>query len=228
MNFNMQNPENVRQRLANASELAHRDVAGITLVAVSKKHRAQRIRQLFELGQVDFGENQLQEALKKQDELADLDICWHFIGTIQSNKTRDIARRFSWVQSVDREKVLRRLSEHRPAELPALNICLQVNIDCEPQKSGLLPGSVPAMAELARQLPRIRLRGLMAIPRATSDMRLARESFRRVKQLYDQLQVSGYELDTLSMGMSADMEAAVAEGSTMIRIGTDLFGPRPG
>lgn len=228
MNFNMQNLENVRQRLANASELAHRDMSAIRIVAVSKKHPAQIIRQLFALGQVDFGENQVQEALKKQDELSDLDICWHFIGTVQSNKTRDLATRFSWVQSVDREKILKRLSEFRLADQPALNICLQVNIDREPQKSGLMPESVLEMAKLAMQLPRVRLRGLMAIPKASHDPAQTRDSFRRVRQIHDQLRDSGFELDTLSMGMSADMDAAVAEGSTMVRIGTDIFGPRPG
>lgn len=228
MNFNMQNLENVRQRLATACNLAQRDAAGITLVAVSKKHPAQSIRQLYALGQADFGENLLQEAIKKQEELADLDICWHFIGTVQSNKTREIAARFAWVHSVDREKILRRLSEYRPAGQPALNICLQVNIDREPQKSGLAPEAVLAMAELAMQLPMINLRGLMAIPRAGEDLKQTRESFRRVRQLFEYLCEHGLELDTLSMGMSADLEAAVAEGSTMIRIGTDLFGPRPG
>ena len=160
-------------------------------------------------------------------ELGDLAIDWHFIGHIQSNKTTQLAEYFDWVQSVDRIKILNRLSAHRPSSMPDLNICLQVNIDREPQKSGLLPEDIPELARLAADKPGIALRGLMAIPKPSTDPEEARDSFRRVKDIYDGLRETGCDLDTLSMGMSADLEAAIAEGSTMIRIGTDLFGPRP-
>ena len=199
MNFKMQGLENVRLRIAKACKNAGRE----------------------------FGENQLQEALSKQAELADLDIEWHFIGSIQSNKTRDIAARFDWVQSVDRVKILKRLSAQRPEKLEPINICLQVNIDAEPQKSGLLPDEVEEVAMLADSLPGIRLRGLMTIPRATDDAKQAADSFHRTRVLYDELRRSHPTMDTLSMGMSSDLEIAIAEGSTMVRVGSDLFGPRP-
>lgn len=224
MNFGV---DNVRLRLQTACEVVGRSASEVKILAVAKKHSAAKIREAYAQGLRDFGENQLQEALRKQAELSDLDICWHFIGTVQSNKTRELAANFDWVQSVDRIKTLNRLSAQRSAEQPALNVCLQVNIDRESQKSGVAPEGLAALAKEAAAAPRIALRGLMAIPRASEDALRTRDSFRRLKQMYDELRRQGYELDTLSMGMSADLEAAVAEGSTMIRIGTDLFGPRP-
>lgn len=220
--------QQVRRRIDRACREAGRDPASVVLIAVSKQHPAERVRVLFGLGQVGFGENRLQEALAKQGALADLAITWHFIGPVQSNKTREVAAHFDWVQSVDREKILRRLSGQRPAGLPPLNICIQVNIDAEPQKAGLDPAEVPAFASAAAAEPRIRLRGLMAIPRPTDDEAQARDSFRRMKRLYDDLRNAGHALDTLSMGMSGDLELAVQEGSTMVRVGTDLLGPRGG
>jgi len=223
----MQHLEKLRQRLREACDAVGRDPTEVRILAVGKKHPAEKLRELYALGQRAFGENMLQEALEKQRELADLAIEWHFIGHIQSNKTRPIAELFAWVQSVDRAKILDRLSTQRPENLPPLNLCLQVNIDREPQKSGVLPEELPALARLAQGAPRIALRGLMAIPRPSDDPGTCRDSFRRVKALYDDLCELGFALDTLSMGMSGDLEHAVAEGSTMIRVGTDLFGPRP-
>ena len=222
----MQGLENLRLRLKKACDSAGREAANVRILAVGKKHPAASIRELYRSGQVAFGENQLQEARDKQRELADLGIEWHYIGHIQSNKTRAIAEHFDWVQSVDRMKVLKRLSSQRPGAYPALNICLQVNIEQEPQKSGLLPEQLDALAEAASGLPGIRLRGLMAIPRASDDLLELGDSFRRVREQYELLCGKGYELDTLSMGMSSDLEIAIAEGSTMVRVGTDLFGPR--
>ena len=223
----MQGLENLRLRLKKACELADRNVSEVILLAVGKKHPASSIRKLHLEGQTAFGENVLQEARDKQLELTDLGIEWHFIGRVQSNKTRALAEHFDWVQSVDRLKVLDRLSRYRPKSAPELNICLQVNIDEEPQKSGLLPAQLEPIAEIAAKLPGINFRGLMAIPRASEDRESTRDSFRRVKALYDKLREEGYKLDTLSMGMSSDLEIAIAQGSTMVRVGTDLFGPRP-
>ncbi len=219
--------DRVRARIAAACLAAGRDPAGVRLLAVSKKQPAELIRRFFEAGQPAFGENRLQEAMVKQDQLAGLEIEWHFIGPVQSNKTRELAERFQWVQSVDREKTLRRLSDHRPSDLPPLNICLQVNIDREPQKAGLDPNDVQALAQQARGLPGVRLRGLMAIPRFTDDKASIRDSFQRMRILYDALKESDQSLDTLSLGMSGDLELAVEEGSTLVRVGTDLLGPRP-
>ena len=218
--------ETVRHRIAEACKSAGRPEGGVSLLAVSKWHPAARVRLFHSLGVRSFGENQLQEALGKQQELTDLDIEWHFIGTIQSNKTRAIAENFQWVQSVDRQKILQRLAAQRPVQSKPLNICLQVNIDLEPQKGGVAPGEVLRLAELARDLDNIRLRGLMAIPRLTSNVEEQRQSFRKVRSLFEMLKNEGYDIDTLSMGMSADLEPAIAEGSTMVRIGTDLFGAR--
>lgn len=194
---------------------------------MSKRHPASRIRDLHALGQAAFGENLIREALEKQTELQDLALEWHYIGSIQSNKTREVAEHFDWAQSVDREKILLRLSRQRPENLPPLNICLQVNIDEEPQKSGAFAGDVPELAEIALGLPGIRLRGLMAIPRVISESGGASlESFLLMGALFDKCLARGIELDTLSMGMSADLERAIEAGSTMVRIGTDIFGPR--
>jgi len=216
----------VRRRIARACADAGRQAGEVSLLAVSKWHPAEKVRLLNNMGVPSFGENQLQEALSKQQALTDLDIEWHFIGTIQSNKTRAIAENFDWVQSVDRQKILKRLAAQRPAQSMPLNVCLQVNIDLEPQKAGAEPGEILQLAEIAAELDNIRLRGLMAIPRLTSDTEEQRESFRKVRELFELLKDQGHDVDTLSMGMSADLEAAIAEGSTMVRIGTDIFGVR--
>lgn len=216
----------VQHRISEACTSAGRQTGEVSLLAVSKWHPAGKIRQFNSLGLRSFGENQLQEALLKQQELTDLDIEWHFIGTIQSNKTRAIAENFQWVQSVDRHKILRRLAAQRPVQSTPLNICLQVNVDLEPQKGGAAPADVLQLAALARDLDNIRLRGLMAIPRLTADAEEQHLSFRKVKSLFEMLKNEGHDIDTLSIGMSADLETAIAEGSTMVRIGTDLFGAR--
>jgi pyridoxal phosphate enzyme (YggS family) len=226
MSSELQRLERLRERIADACRTTGRDPAEVRILAVSKQQSAELIRRFFALGQRAFGENRLQEALAKQDQLADVDIEWHFIGPVQSNKTHELAERFQWVQSVDREKILRRLSAQRPPDLPPLNICLQVNIDDEPQKAGLAPAELPSMAAQASSAPNLRLRGLMAIPRLTSDESRTRDSFRRMRLLYEQLLAASYPVDTLSLGMSGDLELAIAEGSTMVRVGTDLLGPR--
>ncbi len=198
----------------------------MTLLAVSKTQPAERLRELYQLGQRDFGENYLQEALAKQAALADLRICWHFIGPIQSNKTKSIAEHFDWVHSVDRIKVARRLSEQRPETLPALNVCLQVDISGEASKSGVPPEALPELAEAVAELPRLRLRGLMCIPAPSDDFAEQRRAFAEMRHGFEALRARGHALDTLSMGMSGDLEAAIAEGATLVRIGTALFGPR--
>lgn len=218
--------DSVQKRINQACSDAGRATDAVTLLAVSKRHRAAEVTLLNSLGVISFGENQLQEALDKQNELSDLRLEWHFIGAVQSNKTRAIARNFQWVQSVDRIKILRRLSEQRPELLAPLNICLQVNINHEEQKAGASPTDILNLAEIASNLKNIRLRGLMAIPRLTTDLKEQHDSFRRVRLLFQELNNQGHHLDTLSMGMSADMGVAIAEGSTMVRIGTDLFGKR--
>jgi pyridoxal phosphate enzyme (YggS family) len=226
MNKPLERLNSVRQRIRAACKVCGRQAEEISLLAVSKKHPPERIRALHELGVSSFGENQLQEALQKQGELADLDLDWHFIGAIQSNKTRAIAEHFQWAQGIDRQKTLNRLSAQRPDSQPPLNICLQVNIDREHQKAGADPEDIMKLAELAQASENIKLRGLMAIPMATDDPIQQHDSFRRVKLLFDELIQAGHEMDTLSMGMSSDLEIAIAQGSTMVRIGTDLLGKR--
>jgi pyridoxal phosphate enzyme (YggS family) len=218
--------ERVRARIARAERRHGRAPGSVRLLAVSKTHPAPVLRAAFEAGLRAFGESYYQEAAAKIDALADLDLEWHFIGPIQSNKTRGIAERFAWAHSVDREKIARRLDEHRPASMPPLQVCLQVNIDREPTKSGCLPEQVEPLAHYIAGLSRLRLRGLMAIPAATDDFERQRAAFARVRRLQEQLQSQGLELDTLSMGMSGDLEAAIAEGATLVRVGTALFGPR--
>ena len=216
----------VQQRLKSACFAAGRRPDEVSLLAVSKKQSFEKIIALNRLGVVSFGENQLSEGLRKQQELTSLDLQWHFIGTLQSNKTRAIAENFQWVQSVDRQKILRRLSGQRPDSLGPLNVCLQVNIDMEPQKAGATAEEILQLAVLAHGLDNIRLRGLMAIPRMTTDLKMQHDSFRKVRKLFDTLIAEGHDIDTLSMGMSSDLEVAISEGSTMVRIGTDLFGKR--
>ena len=226
MNESFERLNLVRQRVEKACTSCGRQPGEVSLLAVSKWHPAEKITALNKLGVRSFGENQLQEGLKKQRELTELDLQWHFIGVLQSNKTRAIAENFHWVQSVDRQKILTRLSAQRPDSLPAINVCLQVNIDQEPQKSGANPEEILQLAALAHSLNNIRLRGLMAIPKVTTDSKKQHESFRRVKVLFETLKNEGHDIDTLSMGMSSDLEIAICEGSTMVRIGTDLFGKR--
>jgi hypothetical protein len=218
----------VRQRIAQACLAAHRDPAGVSLLAVSKLQPAQAVRQAQQAGQRAFGENYVQEALDKMAALAALRAAleWHLIGPLQSNKTRSVAEAFDWVHSVDRLKIAQRLSEQRPPGLPPLNICLQVNISGEASKSGLAPEELPDVARAAAALPRLRLRGLMAIPEPAQGLEAQRAPLRALRLLQQQLQAQGLDLDTLSMGMSDDLEAAVAEGSTMVRVGTAVFGAR--
>jgi pyridoxal phosphate enzyme (YggS family) len=198
----------------------------VLLLPVSKTRPAADIAQVAGTGVQAFGESYLQEALEKMETLRPLQLEWHFIGPIQSNKTRPIAERFHWVHSVDRIKIARRLNEHRPANLPALNCCLQINISGEASKSGLTAEQLPALLAELTAMTRLKLRGLMAIPAKCHDFEQQRAAFRRLRQLYEDLNAQGLQLDTLSMGMSNDLEAAVAEGSTLVRVGTHIFGPR--
>lgn len=225
-------PESLAQaheRLSNALKKAERPLDSATLLAVSKTKPASMIRQAWQHGQREFGENYLQEALEKQTELADLDdIVWHFIGPLQSNKTRAVAESFAWVHSVDRLKIAKRLSEQRPEHLPPLNICLQVNISHEASKSGVMPDEVMALAKEVAALPRLCLRGLMAIPAPANSLAEQRAPLAALRQLLETLQAAlpDAPLDTLSMGMSDDLEAAVLEGATLVRLGTAIFGAR--
>lgn len=216
----------VHQRIHQAAHSCGRDPQTIRLLAVSKRQPTNAIRIAAEGGQHDFGESYVQEALNKIRELADLALTWHFIGPIQSNKTKDIARHFTWAHSVDRLKIATRLSEQRPATLPPLNICLQVNIDNEASKSGFTPDAIAAAAKHIIQLPNLKLRGLMCIPQPREGFDAQRRPFRHMCELLNDLQQQGLALDTLSMGMSADLEAAIAEGATIVRIGTAVFGER--
>ncbi len=213
----------ISARIASAAQAAGRDPASVQLLAVSKTKPASAIREIHAAGVCDFGENYLQEALTKQQALSDLPLIWHFIGPIQSNKTKAIAEHFDWVHSVDRLKIAQRLSEQRPAGLPPLNICLQVNVSGEDSKSGCTPADLPALAKAIAALPNLRLRGLMAIPEPTDDRTAQEAAFATLRQLQEGL---GLGLDTLSMGMSHDLEAAIAQGATWVRIGTALFGAR--
>ena len=213
------------KREAAASE-SGRNASDIQLLAVSKKQPASAIREVYNAGLSAFGENYVQEALDKQEELKDLAIDWHFIGPIQSNKTRDIANGFSWVHSVDRSKIAQRLSAQRESQLPALNVCVQVNLSGEASKSGVALNEVEALCQLVSTLPSLRLRGLMAIPEALESYEAQRACFAPLREEFERLQTQFPSLDTLSIGMSGDFEAAIAEGSTLVRIGTALFGQR--
>ncbi|MFN3750533.1 MAG: YggS family pyridoxal phosphate-dependent enzyme [Thiobacillus sp.] len=216
----------VRHRINQAAAQAGRDPASVCLLAVSKTFGADAVRALAACGQGRFGENYLQEALAKQTALADLRIEWHFIGPVQRNKTRSIAAHFAWVHSVDRAVVAERLSAQRPPDLPPLNVCLEVNVSGEASKSGVAPDDLPALADAVARLPGLALRGLMAIPAPSADFHAQRAAYRRVRDLYDALRARGHALDTLSMGMSGDLEAAILEGATLVRVGTALFGER--
>ncbi|MBY5980250.1 YggS family pyridoxal phosphate-dependent enzyme [Ferrimonas balearica] len=213
-------------RIDAAAAQAGRVGESITLLAVSKTKPAEMIREAYLAGARDFGENYLQEGVDKIDALQDLDIRWHFIGPLQSNKTRPVAERFDWIHSVDRLKIAQRLSEQRPSGKAPLNVCIQVNISAEQSKSGVNPAQLPELAAAVAALPGLQLRGLMAIPAPESDPEKQRQALAQMKQLFDALKAEHPGLDTLSMGMSDDLEAAVAEGSTMVRIGTAIFGTR--
>ncbi len=216
----------VKERISAAERRFGRTSGSVHLLAVSKAHPAAAIANAYRAGQQAFGENYVQEALRKMAALPETDIEWHFIGPVQSNKTRPIALHFSWAHSLERRKIARRLSEQRPQHLPPLNVCIQVNVVNEPTKSGVAPGDVATLAHEIAELPGIRLRGLMAIPPPAEDFESQRAPFRRLRELLEALNADGLSLDTLSMGMSSDMEAAIAEGATIVRVGTAIFGPR--
>ncbi len=220
----------VREGIARAARAAGRDPASVSLLAVSKTFGPVAVIEAAEAGQRDFGENYVQEALEKiaavKAQRPDLDLIWHFIGPLQSNKTRPVAEQVGWVHSVDRLKIAQRLSEQRPEHLPPLNICLQVNVSGEASKSGVAPDELLALAAEVVGLPRLRLRGLMAIPEPAEDPLLQRRPFAELRQLQQRLREAGIPTDTLSMGKSADMPAAIAEGATIVRIGTAIFGKR--
>ncbi len=220
--------QQVRTRIAQACASASRPVQSVTLLVVTKTYGSEAVREAFEAGERRFGENYVQEGVDKITALADLrsGVEWHLIGPLQSNKTRVVAEQFDWVHSVDRLKIAQRLSEQRPAHLPPLQICLQVNISGEASKSGLLPAEVAELARAVAVLPRLRLRGLMAIPEPAATFKAQRAPHRALCELMRSLQAEGLALDTLSTGMSADLEAAIAEGATLVRIGSAIFGQR--
>lgn len=220
------NLQAVKQRIENAARACGRDPAAVGLIAVAKTFGAAAVATAHGHGQRAFGENYVQEAVDKIAALSDRDLEWHFIGPIQSNKTRQIAEHFDWVHSVDRIKIAQRLSTARPPGLAPLQICIQVNIGGEGTKSGVAPGLVLELARAVATLPRLNLRGLMAIPPASGDSAQQRRYFAQLRQLKDEIVAAGTGLDTLSMGMSADLEAAIAEGATLVRVGTAIFGQR--
>ena len=224
-----ENIQEVHRRLVNACTKAGRDPSAARLLVVSKTFEAAAVREAHAAGERAFGENYVQEALDKIAALADLraGIEWHLIGPLQSNKTRVVAEHFDWVHTVDRLKIAQRLSEQRPEGLAPLQVCLQVNISGEASKSGVAPADVPALAAQIAALPRLRLRGLMAIPEPAQDLDAQRLPHRQLAQLLQALREQGLALDTLSMGMSADLEAAVLEGATLVRVGSAIFGSRP-
>jgi len=221
------NLQTVRQRIALACQAVGRAPSEVTLLAVSKTFAAAAVQEAFDCGQTAFGENYIQEAIEKISQLRVLPIAWHCIGPVQSNKTRLVAEHFDWVQTVDRFKTAQRLSQQRPADLPALQVCIQVNVDGGAAKSGVLPQDALALAQQVAVLPRLQLRGLMSIPEPAPDFAATCAIFARVKALFDELNAHGLALDTLSMGMSADLEAAIHCGSTLVRVGSAIFGGRP-
>jgi pyridoxal phosphate enzyme (YggS family) len=222
----LSNLQATREAIEQAAKAAQRNVAEVHLLAVSKTFPATAVREAYLAGQTAFGENYLQEALDKMSELRDLPLEWHFIGPIQSNKTRAIAENFAWVHSVDRSKIAERLSAQRPPQLPPLNVCLQVNVSGEESKSGVAPDEVGQLAHEVARLPHLKLRGLMSIPSPAVDETAQRRPFAQMQTLLGQLNTQGMALDTLSMGMSHDYPAAILEGATIVRIGTAIFGQR--
>jgi pyridoxal phosphate enzyme (YggS family) len=217
------NLQAVRQRIARAAAAAGRDPRGVTLLAVSKTHPVALVERTLAAGQRAFGENYVQEAIEKMDALAGKGVEWHLVGPLQSNKTRLVAARFDWVHSLESERIARRLSDQRPAGMTPLNVLLQVNVSGEASKSGVAPQGVGALANAVSSLPNLRLRGLMAVPEPTHDIALQRARFRKLRELLEKLPGKP---DTLSMGMSDDLESAIAEGATLVRIGTAIFGTR--
>lgn len=236
------NLQAVRARIERAAEAAHRRADDVALLAVSKTFPVERILEAYAAGQRAFGESYAQEGVEKITRLASVPAAafpspegtpsapleWHFVGPIQSNKTRAIAEHFQWVHSVERERIATRLNEARPENLPPLEVCIQVNVSGERSKGGVAPGEEARLADAVSRLPRLKLRGLMAIPEPTSDMTVQRRRFALLRELRDRLIARGYGLDTLSMGMSDDLEAAIMEGATIVRVGTAIFGPRDG
>lgn len=220
------NLQAVLARIDAAARRFGRDPASISLLAVSKTWSADAVREAAAAGQRAFGENYVQETVEKIDALGPLALEWHFIGPLQSNKTRPVAEHVDWVHSVERLKIAERLSQQRPAHLPPLNVCLQVNVSGEVSKSGCTPEEAPALARQIAALPNLRLRGLMGIPEPLDDFEAQRQPFRQLREIYERLRNEGLVLDTLSMGMSHDIEAAIAEGATMVRVGTAIFGDR--
>ncbi len=220
------NLEAVRHQITELEKKYHRNPNDVCLIAVSKTHGIEAVRSIAAQGQFHFGENYVQEAIDKITNITDMALVWHFIGPIQKNKTKLIASHFNWVHSIDRESVAIRLNKQRPTNLPVLNVCIQVNIDSEDSKSGVAPEEVLPLAQSIQSLTRLKLRGLMAIPSATSDFEKQLSAFQKMSDLLDVLVQEGLDVDTLSMGMSGDYEAAIASGATMLRIGTAIFGPR--
>lgn len=218
--------DSVRRRIIAAAQVAGRDPAGIRLVAVSKQQPADAIRAAHTAGQRDFGENYLQEARPKLAALHGMAITWHFIGRVQANKTREIAASFDWVHSIDRERIATRLAEQRPLDRARLKVLLQVRLGDEPEKVGIEPDALPPLAEAVSAMPRLELRGLMCMPEPATEEAAQRAPFQRLRELLLDLNRRGHALDTLSMGMSGDLEAAIAEGATIVRVGTAIFGPR--
>ncbi|WP_410498946.1 YggS family pyridoxal phosphate-dependent enzyme [Chitinibacter sp. S2-10] len=220
--------QGVQGRISAACTACARKPQEITLLAVSKTFPAADIHQLYQLGQREFGENYAQELEQKATELADChELVWHFIGPLQSNKTRIVANAAHWVHTIERSKIAERLNNQRPAALPPLNVCLQVNVSGEASKSGVAPDELLVLARNVAQMPRLKLRGLMCIPEATADQVKLAKQFQLLKQCQDMLNAHGFALDTLSMGMSSDLELAIANGSTLVRVGSAIFGARP-
>ena len=221
-----ENLRKIRDLLAEAAVDAGRDADAVKLLAVSKKQPLERLRAAISAGQRDFGENQVAEGIEKIAVMADESLIWHFIGHLQTNKTRAVAEHFQWVHSVDRLKTAKRLSDQRPEVMGELQVCLQVNVDAEASKSGVAPEDLLGLAQQVVTLPRLRLRGLMCLPRIRTDFEAQREPFARLRSLASDLRAAGIDTDTLSMGMSDDYRAAIFEGATIVRIGTAVFGPR--
>lgn len=218
--------QTVRQRIESACRQAHRAPASVLLLAISKTFSAASIRDAYSAGQRSFGENYVQEGVEKITELADLDLDWHFTGPLQSNKSRQVAARFAWVHAIDRLKIAQRLSDARSPHLPELNVCIQVNLSGEPTKRGAAAQEVDALARSVSVLPRLKLRGLTTIPEPCNDVARPRVRFAELRRLLETLNTEGLGLDTLSMGMSSDLEAAILEGATIVRVGTAIFGSR--
>ena len=221
-----ENLKKVHERVLEAAQKAQRDPGAVRVMAVTKRHSETAIREAASLGMRDFGENFLQEAADKIESLRDLELVWHFIGRIQSNKTRPIAKLFDWVHTVDRLKTAQRLNDHRPDSLPPLNVCIQVNVAGDDIKAGIAPNALNDLVQQVSQLPRLCLRGLMCIPPHSDSPCQQRAYFATLRRLFDEVAMDSPDWDTLSMGMSGDVESAIAEGSTFVRIGTAIFGSR--